>query len=74
MPVLEVDNNKLSSTSDTDRFQNVHPLLGWYKHDLKTGGLSYDTFMDLMDPDNDILLLNLLTQIGVIAKENTCLF
>ena len=73
MPVLEVDNNKLSSTSDTDRFQNVHPLLGWYKHDLKTGGLSYDTFMDLMDPDNGIQLLNLLTQIGVIAKENTCL-
>ena len=53
---------------DTDRFQNVHPLLGWYKHDMETGILSYDTFMDLIKPDNVIELLNLMTQIGVNSK------
>ena len=28
MTVLEVDNNKLSSTSDTDRFKNVPSVIG----------------------------------------------
>ena len=35
-----------------DRFQNVHPLLGCYKHDFETGVLSYDKFMELMNPSN----------------------
>ena len=60
-------------SSDNTRFQNVHPLLGWYKHDLLTGILSYDSFMQLMNPDNDLPLMNLLTEIGVIADSNQCL-
>ena len=29
------------------RVQNVHPLLGWYKHDLETGVLSYAELQNL---------------------------
>ena len=60
-------------TQQADRFQNVHPLLGWYKHDLQTGVLSYDEFCELMKPDNDVQLIDLLTQIGVFPACNTCL-
>ena len=58
---------------ERERFQNVHPLLGWYKHDLRTGFLPYDDFSDLMKPDNDIQLIELLEQIGVIADSNPCM-
>ena len=69
------ESNELHVAVDDDkRFQNVHPLLGWYKHDLETGILSYDSFMQLMDPSNELPLLNLLTEIGVIADSNQCLF
>ena len=33
--------------------QNVHPLLGWYKHDLDTGHLSYDKFQQLMSTEQE---------------------
>ena len=62
-----------SPSYERERFQNVHPLLGWYKHDLRTGFLSYDDFSDLMKPDNDIQLIELLEQIGVIADSNPCM-
>ena len=38
-------NNDLESN---DRFQNKHPLLAWYKHDLNTGELSCDKCCSLM--------------------------
>ena len=47
--------------------------LSWYKHDPGTGFLSYDDFSDLMKPDNDIQLIELLEQIGVIADSNPCM-
>ena len=56
------------------REQNVHPLLGWYKHDLETGVLSYDALQNLLRPENDIQLLNLLTDVGMIAKSRQCQF
>ena len=34
-------------------YQNVHPLLGWYKHDLETGHFSYDQFEKLMSTENE---------------------
>ena len=61
MPILSANDCADVYESDHDRFQNVHPLLGWYKHDLETGILSYDKFMNLMQPANDTQLLNLLT-------------
>ena len=35
---------------DADRFQNVHPLLPWYKYDLNSSSMSYDAFLHLIDP------------------------
>ena len=61
------------SSEECERFQNIHPLLDWYKHDLRTGRLSYDDFSELMNPDNDIELINLLAQIGIIDDSKQCL-
>ena len=72
MPCLGDKENTKPIEIDDNRFQNVHPLLSWYKHDLETGVLSYDKFMELMNPDNDVQLINVLTEIGVIADSNTC--
>ena len=69
------ESNELHVAVDDDKhFQNVHPLLGWNKHDLETGILSYDSFMQLMDPSNELPLLNLLSEIGGIVDSNQCLF
>ena len=46
---------------------------GWYKHDFETGVLPYDKFMELMNQSNEVQLINLLTNIGIIADSNTCL-
>ena len=73
MPLISHEKAVTTDIVDDTRFQNVHPLLGWYKHDLLTGILSYDSFMQLMNPDNDLPLMNLLTEIGVIADSNQCL-
>ena len=56
-----------------DRFQNVHPLLSWYKFDLNTSHISYESFMNLIDPKNDENLITFLTEIGIIASTNICL-
>ena len=51
MPCLGDKEHTKAVETDDKRFQNVHPLLSWYKHDLETGVLSYDKFMELMHPD-----------------------
>ena len=58
---------------DADRFQNVHPLLPWYKYDLNSSSMSYDAFLHLIDPKNDAEMITFLTDIGIIASSNTCL-
>ena len=78
MDFLPIDaNTKVSEVTNVSEynncFQNKHPLLGWYKHDLNTGELSYDKFCNVMQPENDFELMNLLTEIGVIAELNSCL-
>ena len=80
LPILEdnVDTNSSKPASifedlSSDRFQIVHPLLGWYKHDLNTGVFLYDDFNNLMQPENGVQLINLLSEIGVIADHNKCL-
>ena len=69
MPCLGDKENTKPRRIDDNRFQNVHPLLSWYKHDLETSVLSYD----FMNADDDVKLINVLTEIGVIADSNTCL-
>ena len=73
MPRLQDKENANPDQNDDTRFQNVHPLLAWYKHDLETGIFSYDKFMDLINPINDAQLVKLLTEIGIVAASNTCL-
>ena len=63
----------ITVAQDPKCFQNVHPLLGWERNDLPTGVLLYAEFCNLMKPDNDVQLVDLLTQVGVFADSNPCL-
>ena len=54
--------------------QNLHPQLPFYKHDLITEHLSYDQLLQLLDPANDVYLIELLTSLGVIAVSQQCKF
>ena len=35
-------------------YQNVHPILPWYKHDLDTGKLSHENLVRLLNKDNEV--------------------
>ena len=60
--------------SKLDRnYQNVHPLLPWYKHDLETGHISYEQFQSLMSVDHEEELLDFLVQYNLIAADRVCL-
>ena len=54
-------------------YQNVHPLLGWYKADLDTGALSYDQFRALLQTENEPQLIELLVTTGLIAQHRPCI-
>ena len=54
--------------------QNVHPYLAFYQHDLKTESLSHTDPCTLLAPDNELGLLAMLQETGVIAKEQQCKF
>ena len=54
-------------------YQNVHPLLGWYKADLETGQFSYDQFQTLMSVENEEQLLDFLVEVKLLAKDRPCL-
>ena len=54
--------------------QNVHPMLAFYQHDLKTDTMSHDAFARLLAPDNELDLLQFLSQAGVIACQQICKF
>ena len=70
MPLHSHEKAVTTDIVDDARFQNVHPLLGQYKHDLQTGFLLFECFLELMNADNNLPLMNLLTKIGVIADSN----
>ena len=46
--------------------QNVHSYLAMYKHDLITEHMSYDDFLHLISDDNEIGLLQYLTDLGML--------
>ena len=48
-----------------DGFQNVHPLLSWYKFDLNTSHMNYDEFMNLTNPKNNEKLITFLNEVGI---------
>ena len=49
-------------------YQNVHPSLPWYKHDLQTSSLSYEQLLHLLNTDNDVELLDFLTDLNLIER------
>ena len=54
--------------------QNVHPYLPRYNNDLKTECLSHSDISRLLAPDNEMELLGLLQETGVIAETQQCIF
>ena len=54
-------------------YQNVHPLLPWYKHDLETTHMSYEKLQNLVSLDNELQLLDFLTEVNLLAKDRPCL-
>ena len=76
LPILEEPtNSKTSSEQQHSRnYQNIHPLLAWYKSDLETSHLSYEKLLELTDPDNERAMYDLLTQIGLLPSSRQCQF
>ena len=65
--------NEQTKLDDLNRnYQNVHPMLGWYKHDLDTGHFSSDKFQQLMSTEKEDELLDLLVDLNLLAKERQC--
>ena len=47
----EIEQNKLGTLERN--YQNIHPLLGWYKYDMETGHFSSDQFQKLLSTENE---------------------
>ena len=58
--------------ADNFYLQNVHPYLAMYKHDLITEHMSYDDFLNLISDDNEIVLLQYLTDLGLLNTSQQC--
>ena len=52
--------------------QNVHPFLAMYKHDLVTEHMLYADFTQLVSYDNEIGLLQYLTDLGLLNVSQQC--
>ena len=52
LPIKNDKENTIPQNLLDDRFQNVHPLLPWYKFDLHTVHMNYEGVMKLTDPNN----------------------
>ena len=52
--------------------QNVHPYLARYQHELKTDFLSHSDISRILAPDNELEMLHLLQETGVIANFQQC--
>ena len=44
------------------QYQNVHPLLPWYKDDLVSVDMSYGELQEMLRPDISKILLKFLTE------------
>ena len=67
--------NEQTKLDDLNRnYQNVHPMLGWYKHDLGTGHFSYDKFQELMSTEKEDKLLDLLVDLNLLAKVDSACY
>ena len=48
--------------------QNLYPLLPLYKNDIVTSHMGYALFSELVSMDNEIQLLDFLSDVGLLAK------
>ena len=69
-PVM-IDEPSLEISSKIN-YQNVHPYLAFYQHDLKTGSISHTDLCSLLSPDNELSLLPMLQETGVVAEKQQC--
>ena len=65
------DNN--NSATFEQNFQNVHPMLPWYKYDLETKHMRYEKLHNLLSLDSELQLLDFITGVNLIAKDRPCL-
>ena len=51
LPVLEeaTSDKPICEMQFTRNYQNLHPLLAWYKSNLTTSHFSYEKFLELTD-------------------------
>ena len=54
--------------------QIVHSMLVFNQHDLITDTISHDSLSRLLAPENELELLQFLSQAGVIAHHQVCNF
>ena len=54
--------------------QNVHPYLARYQDNLKTKYLSHSDISRILSPDNELEMLHLLQETGVVAAFQQCEF
>ena len=67
------EDTDIPGKANLDRnYQNVHPLLPWYKHDLETTTLSYDRLQHLLHADNEVELIDFLTQLSIFPSQKQC--
>ena len=76
---LPVSNTSICDEDKSDKeftrnYQNVHPVLAWYKHDLPTSHLSYEKKLELTHPDNEKMLYAFLTEVCLIPSSRQCQF
>ena len=69
LPILNesVDNEDKSDKEFTRNYQNIHPGLPWYKHDLLTSHIGNV-------PDNEKEMYNFLTEVGLVPSSRQCQF
>ena len=76
LPILNesIHHENKSDKEFTRNYQNVHPILPWYKHDLQTSHISYEDFLDLTNPDHERKMYEFLTDVGLIPSLRQCQF
>ena len=75
LPITPVEqDNSIPVSKSNIHYQNVHPVLPSYKHDLHTTTMSPDQLSFLLRDENEAKLVKLLQDTGVFAKIQNCKF
>ena len=75
MPDLGICDSNVNSGPTLERqYQNVHPILPWYKHDLVTETFSYERLNRLINQDNEAELFTFFTSLNLMPAAKQCVF